>query len=426
MSEMPIAGIDAGRTGAVRAARWSARIFLLALAAGLLMVFVVFRSQDMVSTRFDPYFFGEMGKSLARGEGFSAYGSLIKRRAPLYPAMIGAIYSLFGERPVLIQILQCLLLAATCALVYDLGRRIFNQRAAILAGIACALHPMMLRYVPDLHLETLLTFLFTLTLWLMHRFYERPTAANGALTGAVAGLASLTKAVVFPYPVLFAAAVAWVSLRARRRVPWAPLAALFAVMAAVILPWTVRNYRATGHLVPISSGMSDAFLRGYIFSKPDYALLRRPPYTDAENETNEMFGSLCRKAGAVWEQDDYQTDQILNRAAKEKLRDDPAAFLRKFAVGLFTFWYELTNRANSLLVGALAAIALALAFLGWRRARRENRPAWLLLLPALYLNLLLAALLALGRYSAPILPGLLIVAAYGADALLSRREAARA
>jgi hypothetical protein len=172
--------------------------------------------------------------------------------------------------------------------------------------------------------------------------------------------------------------------------------------------------------------MSDAFLRGYIFSQPDFALLRKPPYTDAENASNELFQSLCRRAGTEWQKEDYETDQILNRAAKERLRSEPAQFVRKFAVGLFTFWYELTSLANSLLVGLLAAAALALGFVGWRRARREGRPAWLLLLPVLYLNLLLAALLALGRYSVPILPGLLVVAAFGVDALLTRREAARA
>jgi hypothetical protein len=37
-----------------------------------------------------------------------------------------------------------------------------------------------------------------------------------------------------------------------------------------------------------------------------------------------------------------------------------------------------------------------------------------------YLNVVLALLLALGRYSAPILPALLIVSAFGADTLIDR------
>jgi 4-amino-4-deoxy-L-arabinose transferase-like glycosyltransferase len=395
---------------------------------GLAMVFIVFGAQSLVDTKFDPYYFEAMGKSLARGDGFLPYGLLIKRRSPLYPMLIGAVYLVFGEHARLVQLLQCLLHAGTCALVFSLGRTLFNVRTGVIAGVACALHPMLLRYVPDLHLETLLAFLVTLMLVLTVRFYERPTAGSGALLGAVAGLATLTKAVIILYPGLFAIGIVFKSLHSSRRgessrPPWAPLAILFLVMALPILPWTLRNYRVSGHFVPVSTGMSDAFLRGFVFSRPEFATLRKPPYTDAENEVNAWFRDLARKAGTEWQRNDWETDQILNRAAREKLASDPLGFVRKFAVGIFTFWYELTSFTNSLLAFVLAAVAWVLAVIGWRRARREGRPAWLLLLPVLYLNLLLAALLALGRYSVPILPALLVLAAYGADTLLVRRKA---
>jgi 4-amino-4-deoxy-L-arabinose transferase-like glycosyltransferase len=406
---------------------YAAIVFALALAASLAMVFVGFRSQSLVDTRFDPYFFGKMGKSLADGHGFLPYGTFIKRRAPLYPLVIGGIYSAFGEHPLLVLLLQCLCVAGTATLVFDLGRRLFNLRTGIIAGVICALHPMMLRYVADLHLETLLTFLLTLTVWLSVRFRARPSVAAGALLGAAAGLSSLTKAVVVLYPGLFAAGIVLAALRARRpgqrpAIPVAPLGAMFVVMALVISPWTIRNYKVSGHFVPISTGMSDAFLRGFIFSKTEYATLQKPPYTDAENESNDYFRAVAAKEGAVWEQDDWQTDRVLNKVAKEKLKAEPGLAVRKFFVGLFTFWYEMTSLRNSVLAGGLALIAGILAFIGWRRARAEGQAIWPLVMPALYLNLLLAALLALGRYSAPVLPGVLVVAAYGIDTLLSRRR----
>ena len=165
------------------------------------MVFVGFDAQALVKDKFDPYFFGEMGKSLARGEGFAPYGSLLMRRSPLYPFLIGGIYLAFGESPRLVQIAQCLMLAGTCWLVFDMGRRLGNLRTGVLAGVACALHPMMLRYVADLHLETMLTFLVTLMVWCTVRFHTAPTVRNGVVFGVVAGLAALTKAVMLLYPV---------------------------------------------------------------------------------------------------------------------------------------------------------------------------------------------------------------------------------
>ena len=52
----------------------------------------------------------------------------------------------------------------------------------------------------------------------------------------------------------------------------------------------------------------------------------------------------------------------------------------------------------------LALLAWIFAAVGARRAWHEDRALWLFLLPAVYLNALLAVLLALGRYSAPVTP----------------------
>jgi 4-amino-4-deoxy-L-arabinose transferase-like glycosyltransferase len=406
-------------------------VALIALAVALAMVFVGFRSQSLVDTRFDPYDFGAMGKSIAAGDGFTPFGSLLERRAPLYPAMIGATYFLLGEQPTVIYLLQAVLVAATCVIVLDIGRRLFNTRTGIIAALLCALNPMLLRYVGDLQLETLLTFLFTATVWVAVRFYARPTVTLGVAVGAFAGLASLTKSVAFPYPFLFAAGIVAIAIFRRWRgsessIPWRGLAAMFATLALLIAPWTARNYVATsGHIVLISSGTSDAFLRGYIFSKPDYALLRLSPYEYAENESNDLFRTLSNDAGTEWMRDDYETDQILNRASAQKLISEPGEFVRKFATGLFTFWYQMTSLTNSVVAGGLAVATWALACVGLRRARREGQTTWPLLLPAVYLNLILAALLALGRYSVPVLPALLVISAFGIDALLGQWKPGR-
>ena len=419
----------------LRVARWSVPwawvVFAFALGTGLLMGFVVFRVQSLVDQNTDPYFFGDMGKSIADGNGFEGFGSLITRRAPLYPIVIGGVYAVFGDHQKLIVLLHVLMFSGTCVLAYDMGRRLFNHRTGVIAGFVCALHPMLLRYIPNLHLETQLTLLITLTAWLTIRFYERPTVAAGALVGLASGAAALTKAVALLYPALFVAGIILASRAARRRgeqrpTPWKPILAIFVVMGCLILPWTARNYRSSGHFVLISSGTSDAFLRGFIFTETDYITLRRPPYTDAENASNAYFEALAEAEGTVWERDDYETDQILNKEAKRRLFAEPGPVLRKSVIGVFTFWYQLTSLKNSLLALVLALGAWFFAVIGWRRARREQRPAWLLMLPVLYLNLVLALLLALGRYSVPILPALIVMSAFGVDTLLDRRAARRA
>jgi 4-amino-4-deoxy-L-arabinose transferase-like glycosyltransferase len=373
----------------------------------------------------DPYFFGEMGRSIAHGHAFEGFGSLITRRAPLYPLTLGGVFFVFGDHDRIALLLHCLLFAGTALLAFDMGRRYFNPRTGLIAGLLCAFHPLLLRYVPSLHLETQLTFLVTLMIWCTLRFYYRRTVVNGALVGAVAALAALTKAVVMVYPLVFIVAILLAVRVARRRgepspIPWGSFAAMLVTLAVVISPWTIRNYGTTRHIVPISSGTSDAFLRGLIFSRTEFVTLQDPPYTVAENESNAYFRRLAEEAGTVWEADDYETDEILNDEMWRVIREEPQEVVRKSFVGLFAFWYQLTSLKNSVLILVCAIGAWALAIVGWRRARRESTVVWPLLLPAFYLNIILALLLALGRYSAPILPALLVVSAFGVDTLVDR------
>lgn len=403
-------------------------VYGVALLVGLAMVWVVFGRQSFVNESGDPYEFGAMGASLANGDGFAGFGSLIKRRAPLYPTMIGAVYWLVGERERAVWTIQAFMFAGICLFAYLIGRRLFNERTGLIAAAVCTFHPMLLRYVPSLHLEIQLTLLMAATLYLTIRFHERPSVRLALLTGVVGGLASLTKAVALPYLPLFAAGIVLATVRARRRgrqatTPWVPLVLMGLALVVTISPWTIRNYQRTGHLVPVSSGTSDAFLRGFIFSRTEFITLEKPPYTDAENESNAYFRALAAAEGTEWQKDDYETEQILNAEAKRRLKAEPLGVARKTVVGVFTFWYQLTSLKNSLLALVCALAVWFFACIGWRRASAQRRPTWLLFLPVLYLNAMLAVLLALGRYSVPVLPALVVVAAYGVDGLLDRRAA---
>jgi 4-amino-4-deoxy-L-arabinose transferase-like glycosyltransferase len=406
--------------------------FALGVGVGLIVVFVIWSRQGLVDGREDPYAFSATAKSLLRGEGFEGWGMFLHRRAPLYPLVIAGLYGVFGEHALVVQLAQCVCFGGVVALAYDLGRRMFGPRTGQIAALLCLFHPALLRYVPDFHLEALFTFLWTLTVWQSVRLVEKPSLGRGACFGVLLGVTSLTKAVLLMYPVVFAAL--WLLVLWQREAPshrWvamlrpsAALAVAAVLMLATIAPWTYRNYRVSGHFVPITTGASDAFLRGFIFSRSEFVTLQKPPYTDAENETNAYFRALCVAEGTVWERDDYESDQILNREAKRRLFAEPGAVARKFVVGLFAFWYEMTNARTSLAAGLMALVAWVFAGLGITRARREGRAVWLLLAPVLYLNVLLAALLALGRYSVPVLPCLLVVSAYGLDGLLRSRSQA--
>jgi 4-amino-4-deoxy-L-arabinose transferase-like glycosyltransferase len=395
-----------------------------ALFAALVMVFVVFRQQGLVDNAGDPYGYGRIGR------GFLEHGfdKLTRRAASLYPHLLALIYFLGGGQ-LAVQLMQSAFHVGTCLLALSLGKRLFNERTGVVAGLSCAVHPMLIRYVPDLHMETVLVFLSTLVVSLGVRFHERPTLKNGIALGATGMIAVLTKGVILPYLVCFGAYELYRGIRweGSQRALWqngraVGVAAMFVSMAVLLAPWTYRNYRVTGgKIVLLTPGSSDSFLRGYIFTRLEFATLQKEPYTHAENESNALFQRIASDAGTTWEKDEVVDEANNARVVKELVVKHPLDTVRKCFVGLFTFWYEMTNLKNSLVAGFMALSAWGLALVGARRGHKEGRPTWLLFLPVVVMNVFVATLIPLGRYSAPVIPCLMVLAAFGVDTLLTSR-----
>jgi 4-amino-4-deoxy-L-arabinose transferase-like glycosyltransferase len=400
-------------------------IYAVGLAAALIMNFVIWKHQNAVFRMEDPYGFSWFGQSIAEGRGLAQLNHHelpTMRRAPLYPGVIAALYMLAGgPNTDLVRLLQCFVAGGTALLAFAIGKEVFSKHVGLLAGVLTAFHPMVVRYVPDIQVEALLTFFMTLMVWCGVRFLRAPTLARGAALGAAGALGALVKGVLVVCPPIFALCFLIRQWRRKEPLKIPSLAAIALAMCVVILPWTARNYHVSGgQFVLISTNAGGEFLRGYVFAQPKYYLLQKRPYTDGENEANQMEIDLFAAQGLVWERDEPETERVVSKAAKIKLKSEPLAFVKKTFIGLFAFWYELTSRANSLFVGGLALIGWVLSFFGWRRARLEGRPLWPLLQPIITVNVLYAMLLALGRYSAPTIPTLMVLAAWGIDSLLDR------
>jgi 4-amino-4-deoxy-L-arabinose transferase-like glycosyltransferase len=408
------------KTHANAPANYDVIVAAVAMVAALTMVLGLFRLQKLVVNTSDPYTFGEV----ARGFVQHGFTTLTRRAASLYPEAIAVVYRLGGNN-FSIVLLQCLLHVGTCLIVFALGQRLYNNRTGLLAGIFCALHPMLLRYVPDLQAETMLTFLCVATVWFAVNFYEHPTVRNGIVLGAVGMCATLTKGVMLPVVVAFGVVSLALMLK-RGSAPKSVLVAaiaMFGTMAVLLAPWTYRNYKVTGgKFVLLTPGASDSFLRGYIFTRWEFATLQKPPFEIAEQESNAWFRKIAQDAGVVWEADEV-VDEVNNaRVVRQMIITQPLDTVRKIVVGLFTFWYEMTSLVNSLIPATLALAGWALAFVGLKRANREGRPSWLIWLPIVVMNVFVAFLIPLGRYSVPILPCLMILAAFGVDTLLAGRD----
>ena len=429
-------------------------LFLLGSLTAALWAFVIYPRQGTVGIIIDLNGFGRLGQHIAAGDGFSLGDGPTLRRAPLYPMLVALLLKIFGGngpenviyRPVLVA--QCLVVGATCVTAWAVGRKLFGERPALLAGILCAVTPQVLRYVAMTEVETLMGLLIALMTLTGLNLYRRPVALNGLLFGLACGAATLTKPVALLYAPVFLllCGLHWRRARALEAPP-APLSAAgtaLAVFVLCLLPWCVRNTIVSGgQFKSISSNGPGEFLRGYVNAEPQYAFLKKDFGGtqvvganwdwDANQRENELlnrhgmsfFSEKKAADGALLPLEarvdlELKKEKIESAEVKRRLLREPGGFVRKFAVQIFTFWYIVETRKKSLQIGAIALVLLTLAGFGWFRARRNGIDPTPIVATVLYFNLLYAAILAFARYSMPVYPVLLTLAAYGITEILPK------
>jgi 4-amino-4-deoxy-L-arabinose transferase-like glycosyltransferase len=427
-----------------------ALLFTTGTVVALAWVFAILPRLSSVDQVFDIISLGRIGEGIYRSEGFNYDGSPTVRRAPLYPTLIAGVLRLFGYDEthryasyVPLFVLQCLFAGLTCVLVYLTTRKLFGVRSALIAGALCAVWPQCYRYAGSIDVEATMTLLITLMTYAAVCFYQQPTVRNGLFLGLAVSLAALTKPLPMLFPLAMLALFFLRSGRARLPVPWKPLAACAGTFLVLCLPWVVRNYVVTGgRFVGISCNASGEFIRGYVVAQPRFAFLKTQFQGTWDWEANLYEDAILRKNGFYLLPEvggekvkpthsiefDLTKEKIENRVAKEMVLGDPVGFLRKVLIQLFTFWYLVETRSKSLIVGGLAALALALAFIGWRAARREGIDVSPVIAVVVYFNVLYAVMLSFARYSMPVFPSLLILSGHGLAVLPGgrRREATRA
>ena len=186
-------------------------------------------------------------------------------RPPLWPAIIGLVYSIFGQHNLSVRLLLSLVGAGSCVLVALFARDIFGRTYGWVAGIVAAFYPALFVYDGWLNSESLFTFLSTLQLYALYRYAKGQQMRWLVVSGVALSLAALTR----PNGLfLFALVVAFALIAGyKRMIAWPALlrsvlvSALIAV--ALILPWSVRNYLATGYLVPVATGSGTILAGAY-------------------------------------------------------------------------------------------------------------------------------------------------------------------
>jgi len=237
------------------------------------------------------YEHGEIARNLVEGRGFSirwmgAEGPT-SQQAPVYPALVAVFYCAFGVETasalLALQLFQAALGGVLVVAVTQFCRELMpEQRAtAWLAGLGCAVYPILVYAVTQVQVASLATLLVVFVLWTAARAARCRSLATAVGCGTASGL------LVLADPILsLAVAVALLMIVAARtpilctgqpgagiedphhssiashHSPIHLCTIVLIVSATVVASWIVRNRFVHGEWVFVKSTFGYAFWQG--------------------------------------------------------------------------------------------------------------------------------------------------------------------
>ncbi len=334
---------------------------------------------------------------------------------PLYPLFLAAVTRLFGEGYFILYAAQAVLSTLTCLLIYLASREAFDKRAGLAALLVSAAYIDSVWYSAVLMAETLGLLLLTGAVYLLLKREGR------LLAGLVFGLACLTKGV---YLITLPAVFAWEAARHGLKKGAVNSLKFGAVSLLLILPWTIRNYRAHKAFVLLEPHIGMSMFLGhnpsatggcdYYFSAYDYGKFFEDPALTVT-----------------------QKDKIARDYAIKYILENPGRELQLFLLKLSKYWsfrthFDMNNfpypLRKWLFLGSLATNMLLFPALVFGIAfSAGNRKALLFIfITAAYTLAFTGPFSAFGRMRFPLVPFIIALAAHGAlllPGLLARIKA---
>lgn len=249
---------------------------------------------------------------------------------PLYPAILAVFYAVVGHRPEWVVYLHVGfdIIAGLC--IYMVGARLFHPWIGALAAAALFLYPAYWTYDPRIRSESLLTCLFSAWLWAMVVCRSSTGIFSFVGSGLLAGLTILCKPVAIVLAIVLIG-FAWLGTDAVRvRTARATIYLLACLL--VVLPWTLRNYRAFDLVIPVSAGVGAGLWMG---SDP----LSRGSWPMPEAMERQIWESAgitpLPYAHAMY---DVSTDQLLRAKGWTRITEEPVQYLWLSLTRAFDFW----------------------------------------------------------------------------------------
>jgi len=279
-------------------------VLAIAVSAFLLRVISIFVVEPSLTS--DPLMYHNLARSLLENGTYTLGGTVTAYRPPGYPFFLAALYALPGSDILAVRLVQSMVDALVCVLVFRLGRRIYSSKEGVAAAVILAVYTPYILYSQALFSETLFTFLLLL---LLDSLVSRSEERGGAITaGILLGLGTFLKPVMIIFPAIL---VLWNRLRGDhtgRALKRALLVSLFLVIT--VSPWLVRNRVSLGEWVFTTNGGVNLWIGNNPAATGAYGVPEVNPVFEEEDEIARNKLAFDEAVG-FWKENPQQALKIL-------------------------------------------------------------------------------------------------------------------
>ena len=265
-------------------------------------------------------------------------GSGIFFMSPLYPYLMGILYSVILRSPFVIAVFQICLSGVTLWLLWKITNELAGRRAACYTSWAGALFPVWIYFDSVILTASTILFLNTISVWFLLKWTKTGKVKNLAAAGFFIGLSILTR----PGSILFAAGVLiWLSAGKKIK----PALFFLAAVLLTLLPITLRNFSVSGEaaLTTASGGMNfhvgnNPHANG-LYYEPDFLRSAEPEFE--YHDYIEQAEKLSLK-----ELSPVEASRFWYRTGFVYLMENPGKALKLYWNKFFYFWNNLEAPNN--------------------------------------------------------------------------------
>lgn len=371
-------------------------VMILALLPRL---YVALASREVIAS--DAIYYNDRAVSILEGKGFSVQGKPTTFKEPFYSFFLAAIYYLFGQSYMVVRIVQAVLGALSCVIIFLIARRLFDNAAAVISALIASFYPVLIKSAELLFTENLYAFLLILTIFFLLKYIQDGGYQNLALSAFALGIASLTRSVAILMPFFIIAVISKIFVSQGRGTKKIVISAVVLMVFFIlpIIPWAVRNWKVNHRFIPVSTTLGIGLYTSYV---PKEGKLYGFTAADDVVAKSELLGSEAA-------QSDFLTEEAL-----KYIKNNPMRVLKLEVLKTAYFWsvfdWEVIGNGVYNFMYAFIAPFFVLGIFANSRRFDELMPLYL---PIVYSFIISLVFYGSPRYRLPIEPYIIIIAAAG-------------